>query len=157
MKRRSRTRSRTRSKGRRLEALAAAFGFDGGEVQQLHQETEQLLRKQTRIKHGLTATGLVHRSLRITQEQVEASIKRNLGAVVAEVRETGDLMALLAKSTRESLTSEESARMRAQLVDICRTVPALAVFAAPGGGGHVAYSGPRVALLAVPFVISAPR
>ena len=116
-----------------IEALAAAFGLDGGDVQRLHHETERLLRKQTRIQRGLTTSGRIHRSLRITHGQVEASIARNLGAVVAEVRETGDLMALLAKSTRETLTNEESARMRAQLVDICRTVPALAVFAAPGG------------------------
>jgi hypothetical protein len=113
--------------------LATAFGVGQEVVERLHGETTRLLAQHKGIRQGLTTTGLMHRSLRITQGQVEAAVRRNLGAVLVEVRETGDLVALLAKSTREPLSDEENARMRAQLVDICRTVPALAVFAAPGG------------------------
>ncbi len=116
-----------------IESLAGAFGVDSAEVARLHDETDRLLSSHKHIRRGLTTTGLMHRSLRITQAQVEAAVRRNLGALLAEVRETGDLVALLAKSTQEPLTDDENERMRAQLVDICRTIPALAVFAAPGG------------------------
>jgi hypothetical protein len=51
-----------------------------------------------------------------------------------EVRETGDLAVLLAKAARGvKLTGEERRRMRAQLIDVAKVIPALAIFAAPGG------------------------
>ncbi len=51
-----------------------------------------------------------------------------------EARETGDLAVLLAKAARGvKLTGEERRRMRAQLIDVAKVIPALAIFAAPGG------------------------
>jgi hypothetical protein len=38
------------------------------------------------------------------------------------------------KSTRQKLDAEEKAKVRAQLMDILKTIPALAIFALPGGG-----------------------
>ncbi|MCK8502570.1 LETM1 domain-containing protein [Myxococcus fulvus] len=51
-----------------------------------------------------------------------------------EVRETGDLAVLVAKvARRQKLTEDERQRMRAQLIDVAKAIPALAIFAAPGG------------------------
>jgi len=67
-------------------------------------------------------------------ERVSAAVTDNLGAVATEIRETGELGALLAKAASGgTLTAEERRKVRAQLADLAKAVPALAIFAAPGG------------------------
>jgi len=51
-----------------------------------------------------------------------------------EVRETHELYALLMKATRHALSAEEKRKVRNQLYDIMKTIPALAIFALPAGG-----------------------
>lgn len=114
--------------------LAAVFDVGEGELALLHAETAEQLRRESRLLRGLTVTGLVQRSMKASQRQVDGLVRRNLSAVMREVRETGDLLVLLRKSMREPLNDEEMGRVKAQLLDICRAVPALAIFAAPGGG-----------------------
>lgn len=67
-------------------------------------------------------------------ERVSSAVTGNLEAMVTEIRETGELGALLAKATAGgTLTADEKRKVRAQLVDLAKAVPALAIFAAPGG------------------------
>ncbi|ATB36643.1 hypothetical protein CYFUS_002058 [Cystobacter fuscus] len=61
-------------------------------------------------------------------------LDRYYGRLRREVRETGELYHLLARvARRQPLTPEERRRMRAQLIDVAKVLPALAIFAAPGG------------------------
>jgi hypothetical protein len=58
----------------------------------------------------------------------------NLDAVLNEIRETGELAALLAKAgSGNVLTTQEWRKVREQLLDVAKAVPSLAVFALPGG------------------------
>ncbi len=67
-------------------------------------------------------------------ERVSAAVTDNLEAIATEIRQTGELGALLAKAASGgTLTGEERRKVRAQLVDLAKAVPALAIFAAPGG------------------------
>jgi len=67
-------------------------------------------------------------------ERVSAAVTGNLDAIATEIRETGELGALLAKAAgRGKLTPDEKHKVRAQLIDLAKAVPALAIFAAPGG------------------------
>ncbi len=66
--------------------------------------------------------------------QVTAVLKKNLHGIINEIKETHELYHLLVKSSQTPLTSEEKDKVRAQLLDILRTIPALALFALPGGG-----------------------
>ncbi len=67
-------------------------------------------------------------------ERVSSAVTDNLGAVVKEIRETGELGQLLARAASgATLTLEERRKVRAQLIDLAKAVPALAIFAAPGG------------------------
>jgi hypothetical protein len=67
-------------------------------------------------------------------ERVTAAVTENFGAIVTELRQTGELGQLLAKATAgRKLTGEEKRKVRAQLLDLAKAVPALAIFAAPGG------------------------
>ena len=63
----------------------------------------------------------------------EGAVASNAAALVQEIRDTGELATLLKKSTHTSLTSEEWEAVRAQLLDVLKTIPALAIFALPGG------------------------
>jgi len=82
---------------------------------------------------GLSFGGVMGRFRRHAQRRVEGVVRDNLHAIVTEVRETGDLFQLLARATHTPLTPDETARVRAQLIDICKTIPSLALLAAPGG------------------------
>jgi hypothetical protein len=54
--------------------------------------------------------------------------------MLQEIRETGELAQLLARaSAGATLTPPEKAKVREQLIDVAKTIPALAIFAAPGG------------------------
>jgi hypothetical protein len=50
-----------------------------------------------------------------------------------EIKESGELMQLLAQSTSKDLTKEEKKKVKKQLLDICKTIPSLTIFLLPGG------------------------
>ncbi len=67
-------------------------------------------------------------------DRVGTAVTQNLGALVTEIRETGELGTLLARAAAgQRLSTEEKRKIRTQLVDLAKAVPALALFAAPGG------------------------
>ncbi len=71
---------------------------------------------------------------RLVIDRATRAIRDNLGRLVTEIKETGELAKLLSVASVRPLTTEESAKVKSQLLDICKTIPALAVFALPGGG-----------------------
>jgi len=67
-------------------------------------------------------------------ERVSAAVTDNVEALATEVRETGELGQLLARAASgHALSAGERAKVRGQLIDLAKAVPALAIFAAPGG------------------------
>jgi hypothetical protein len=67
-------------------------------------------------------------------ERVSTAVTENLEALVTEIRETGELGSLLARAAGgRKLSADERARVKGQLIDLAKAVPALAIFAAPGG------------------------
>src|SRR6266540_1807166 len=67
-------------------------------------------------------------------ERVSSAVTDNFGAIVTEIRQTGELGQLVARAASGGkLTAEERRKVRAQLIDLAKAVPALAIFAAPGG------------------------
>jgi hypothetical protein len=67
-------------------------------------------------------------------EKVAAAVTDNLEAIVTEVKQTGELGQLLAKAAAgKTLTGDEKRKVKRQLIDLAKAVPALAIFAAPGG------------------------
>ena len=67
-------------------------------------------------------------------KNVTKLIIRNKNRLTKEIKESGELMQLLAKSTSKDLTKEEKKKVKKQLLDICKTVPSLTIFLLPGGG-----------------------
>jgi hypothetical protein len=65
---------------------------------------------------------------------MSTTMKKNYRALLKEIRETGELSKLLGRAARgQKLNSAEKAAMREQLINVAKAVPALAIFAAPGG------------------------
>lgn len=68
-----------------------------------------------------------------TTQTVLKLISRNKKRLVKELLESKELMVLLAYSTRRDLNEKEKKKVRTQLLDICKTIPSLAIFLLPGG------------------------
>jgi len=68
------------------------------------------------------------------REKATLALRRNMHRIVNEVRETQELYALLNKATHTALTPEEWKKVNAQLLDVMKTIPAVAIWALPGGG-----------------------
>lgn len=69
-----------------------------------------------------------------TTQSVILLIKRNKNRLLKEISESGELMVLLANSTRRDLNEKEKKKVKKQLLDICKTIPSLTIFLLPGGG-----------------------
>ena len=67
-------------------------------------------------------------------DKVFMLVKKNVGNIMKEIEETKELSELLVKATTTTLTMEEKQKVHDQLMDIVKTIPALAIFALPGGG-----------------------
>ncbi|MFQ5864957.1 MAG: LETM1 domain-containing protein [bacterium] len=66
--------------------------------------------------------------------KIKDAVLENKDKVYQEIRETKELYDLMLKwSSGEQLTNIEKAAVKSQLFDICKTVPALAVFMVPFG------------------------
>lgn len=68
------------------------------------------------------------------REQATIAVRKNMGSLVREIRETQELYVLLMKAAQHPLSREEKLKVRQQLMDIVKAIPALAIFALPGGG-----------------------
>ena len=66
-------------------------------------------------------------------KNVTKLIIRNKDRLTKEIKESGELMQLLAKSTTKDLSKDEKKKVKKQLLDICKTIPSLTIFLLPGG------------------------
>lgn len=60
-------------------------------------------------------------------------IIRNSKRLLLEISQSKDLVVLLSQSTLRDLNKEEKQKVKEQLLDICKTIPSLAIFLLPGG------------------------
>lgn len=68
-----------------------------------------------------------------TTQTVLKLITRNKNRLLKEIIQSKELMLLLAYSTRRDLSEKEKKKVKKQLLDICKTIPSLAIFLLPGG------------------------
>lgn len=68
-----------------------------------------------------------------TTQTVVTLIGRNKNRLVKEIVQSKELMLLLAHSTRRDLDEKEKKKVRKQLLDVCKSIPSLAIFLLPGG------------------------
>lgn len=78
-------------------------------------------------------SSLVKHFYKQSASTVKLLILRNKNRLVQELEESGELVLLLGQSTMRDLTLEEKAKVKDQLLDICKTIPSLTIFLLPGG------------------------
>ena len=116
-----------------LEAIAEALEISPQQRLEIQSSVLHSFEINAELRQGFSLTSRLERARHSTARAIETIVKKNAVAIANEVRETGDLMQLLVKSTTEELSRDEQTRMKEQLQDLCRAVPCLALFAAPGG------------------------
>lgn len=124
------------SRGERafLGELTQALQVPEEEVHRLELEMAEFYTRHRSVVDVFTVTAAAGLMGEDFVGRIQEALDKNFHALVQEVRETGDLAVLLAKAARgQKLTREERGRMRAQLIDVAKVIPALAIFAAPGG------------------------
>ena len=117
-----------------VERLAVALQVEPEELAALEAQVEDFYRQNrdalTALRLAETPEGLAD----ALTSRLQAAVADNLDRILQEIRETGELAQLLARaSAGASLTPQEKAKVRQQLIDVAKTIPALAIFAAPGG------------------------
>jgi len=65
---------------------------------------------------------------------VKLLIIRNKDRLARELEESGELVVLLGQSTVRDLSMDEKAKVKEQLLDVCKSIPSLTIFLLPGGG-----------------------
>ncbi len=68
-----------------------------------------------------------------TVEEIKALLQKNKLRLYQELSQSKEAMQLIKKSTTLKLSKEEKEKIKIQLLDICKSIPALAVFLLPGG------------------------
>ena len=68
-----------------------------------------------------------------TVEEIRLLLQKNKKRLDQELRQSKEAVRLIKKATHSSLNAEEKEKIKIQLLDICKAIPALAVFLLPGG------------------------
>jgi hypothetical protein len=66
-------------------------------------------------------------------DEIKVLLQKNKIRLAKELKESKVAVSLIKKSTHSRLTDEEKEKVKSQLLDICKSIPALAVFLLPGG------------------------
>ncbi|MFQ3297050.1 MAG: hypothetical protein ACI9JT_002714 [Polaribacter sp.] len=68
-----------------------------------------------------------------TIDEIKLLLHRNKLRLYQELSQSKEAMHLIKKSTHTNLTEDEKLKIKIQLLDICKAIPAFAVFMLPGG------------------------
>ncbi|PHR72830.1 MAG: hypothetical protein COA67_03780 [Lutibacter sp.] len=68
-----------------------------------------------------------------TKEELTLLINKNKQLLIQELNESKELIKLLSKSTHHKLNDDEKLKVKSQLIDILKGIPAFTIFMLPGG------------------------
>jgi len=66
-------------------------------------------------------------------DEIKLLLHKNKRRLNQELKQSKEAISLIKKATHTHLSEEEKEKIKIQLLDICKTIPALAVFLLPGG------------------------
>ncbi len=117
-----------------VDHLATVLGFTLEELGQIEAGVTGFYAKHRDALAALRRAELPEGLPHALTTRLQETVSDNLDRILQEIRKTGELAELLAKATSGSTLSElERKKVRDQLIDLAKTIPALAIFAAPGG------------------------
>ena len=116
-----------------LETLCAAFHISADDYAAYELEALAACQQHEGLFDRLSRRGTIERLRRRFNRSVDDLVRDNAARIWGEVRETSELGQLLLKASTEQLSAGEQEKVNTQLIDLCKAVPALALFAVPGG------------------------
>ncbi|MEY2670394.1 MAG: hypothetical protein RLZZ577_710 [Bacteroidota bacterium] len=116
-----------------LYQLAEALSVSDAFVNQSIQDTNLFISKHKKEIPYFNYSNPVKHFYDQTTQSVVTLIARNRTRLVKEIVQSKELMVLLAYSTSRDLDEKEKKKIKKQLLDICKSIPSLAIFLLPGG------------------------
>jgi DnaJ-domain-containing protein 1 len=117
-----------------VKNLRDMLGFSDGEGKRIELEMAEFYKLHRGVVDVFTVSAGANVMGEELVDSMQTAVEKNFQRLLQEVKETGELSVLLARVARgDELTKEERRAMRAQLIDLAKAIPALAIFAAPGG------------------------
>ncbi len=117
-----------------LRALARALRIAPDTLREIEGEVAEFYAEHRRVLDVFTVSD---NAASLGEEWVGSmtrSLDDNVRALLLEARMMGELGVFLGKlAIGQSLSTDERRRMRLELIDLAKAIPALAIFAAPGG------------------------
>lgn len=68
-----------------------------------------------------------------TVDEIKEALRKNKKRLAKELSESKELVVLMKKSMTTDLDETEKEKIKEQLLDICKAIPAFTVFMLPGG------------------------
>lgn len=68
-----------------------------------------------------------------TVQEIKELLSKNKKRLAKELKQSKEAVFLIQKATHSSLNAEEKEKIKVQLLDICKAIPAFTVFMLPGG------------------------
>ena len=116
-----------------LLKLARRLDLPTAEIHKSLVEVSSFHKKNRKTIMLFQQTNPINNFFENSSQLVVKLIRRNSKRLVKELKQSKDLLFLISKSTHTELTKEEQKRMYAQMVDLLKTIPSLAIFMLPGG------------------------
>jgi LETM1-like protein len=117
-----------------IRALAKALGFSPEVLGEVEAEVAEFYAHHRSVVDVFTVQ---HSAALLGEELVSSmlgTVDRSVAVLLAEAHQMGELKHLLGRLARgQTLTAQERRQMREQLLDLAKALPAVAIFAAPGG------------------------
>jgi LETM1-like protein len=117
-----------------VQGLAAALGFSAEALREVEAEVAEFYAHHRSVVDVFTVQD---NAALLGEELVDSmlgTVDRSVHVLLAEAQQMGELSSLLRRLARaQPLSASERRRLRAQLLDLAKALPAVAIFAAPGG------------------------
>jgi len=117
-----------------IEKIASQFGIGNQEMDALFLGTADFFDRHAHRFSFLRDNPSTREFQDYMNDKVMSQVKLNADRILREIEETKELYDLMLQATERSLSEEERIKVREQLTDIVKSIPALAIFALPGGG-----------------------
>ena len=116
-----------------LLKLARRLDLPTAKIHKSLVEVTSFHKKNRKIIMLFQQTNPIHNFFENSSQLVVKLIRRNSKRLVKELKQSKELLFLISKATHTDLSKEEQKQMHAQMVDLLKTIPSLAIFMLPGG------------------------
>ena len=123
-----------------IEKLGNELGFSTDEVDENIAQMLQFLKEHKSEISYFNYSNSIQHFYKNTNRMVKVLIMRNKNRLLKEISESKELVVLLSKSNHKDLSEEEKHKVKEQLLDICKTIPSLAIFILPAEAFYCLFS-----------------